>query len=560
MMTSKKLKSLAWLLSGLLVSCDQAVGPGKAAQGDAADTAPPIRYVETAKGKRGGTLNVVTPRELTTIDFQRTGGPRNGWYARLLLDSLVYLDEQGEVQPWLAKSWTISPDGKTYTFKLRDDVSFSDGAKFNAEAVRVNLDRIRDPATKAAVTTNYIDAYVGGTVIDEYTFQANLSRPHSPFLKVLALSIFGLYSPKQILEAPETLAQRPIGSGPFVLEKFVPQEGLSYVRREDYHWAPPYINHEGPAYVDRIEVKVVPEVIVYSSALQAGQFDITVDAQAQLAASLRGHPSFSFAGRVLRGNPSQGPVFNTQVEPFNDVRLRRAFALAVDREGIVLIKGFRALNIKSDFLSTNTEFYDPSYTDLLKYHPDEANRLLDEAGWKERDADEIRVKDGKRLSVEVLVSSTTPNADVLPMIQSDIKKVGIELKLVQVPPLDLAARRANGTYQLLASTGLHTNTPDALYVYFHSSQVPSEEKISSNYSRLSDPELDGYLEAARATPDPALQKEFYSKAQRRIIELVPAVPLHENTVFEAYNINTVKGLIHDTSHDLPLLISAWLDR
>ncbi|HEY5893946.1 MAG TPA: ABC transporter substrate-binding protein [Chthoniobacterales bacterium] len=551
-----------WLLAVIAGNMLSACSPSKPTgdDGDSGHSAgnPPSAYVEQEAGKPGGTLNVVSPRDLSTIDLQRTGGPRNGWYGRILFDCLVYLDEQGRIQPWLAKSWTVSPDGKTYTFHLRDDVSFSDGTKFNAEAARINLARIRDPATKAAVTTSYIEPYIDGKVIDEYTFQANLRERHEPFLHVLALSIFGMYSPKQIIEAPQTLTEAPIGSGPFVIEKYKRQEGISFVRRKDYHWAPPYIRHKGPAYLDRIDVKFVPEAIVSASALQSGQFDMSVDAQPQLATSIRGNSDFVFSSRILRGNPSQGPVFNTQKEPFSDLRLRLAFAYAVDREGLVQMKGFGALPVKTDYLSSKTEHYDPTCDGALRYDPAAANRLLDEAGWTGRDKEGYRTKDGKRLTAEVLLSAATATADI-PAIQSDVKKVGIEITIAQLPPLDLAARRYNGNYQMLGALSLHTNTPDALYIFFHSSQIPSDTQISSNSSRLRDSQLDELLAKARGSNDPALLKELYSKAQHRLLELVPSVPLNENTVIVAYNKNRIKGVIYDTSHDLPFLIAAWLN-
>jgi len=517
-------------------------------------------YQEKEKGKSGGTLNIVTPRDLTTIDLQRTAGPRNGWYGRLLFDSLVYLNEAGEITPWLAKSWAISPDGKTYTFYLRDDVSFSDGTKFDAEAVRVNFARIRDPKTKAAVTTSYIEPYLEGKAIDKYVFQATLSRPHTPFLKLLSLSIFGFYSPKQILEAPETIAEKPIGTGPFVLEKWTPQESVSFVRRPDYNWAPSYVKHEGPAYLDRVLVKIVPEIIVSSSSLLSGQFQMSVDAQAQLVNSVRNNKDFTFTSRVLKGNPLQAPVFNTSVAPFNDLIVRKAFVSALDREALVITKGFGTLRLKSDFLSEKTEYYDPTHGHDLKYDVNEANRLLDQAGWTGHDSEGYRTKNGKRLGAEVLTSSAATSNDLLPLIQSDVKKIGFDLKIIQLPALEYSARRSEGTYQALGSTSLHTSTADALYIFFHSSQVPTKERISVNTSRLSDPELDGYLDAARQTVDPAQLRVLYSNAQRRLVELVPAAPLYENTVFVAYNNKTLKGVTYDTTHDLPYLLTAWLSK
>lgn len=532
---------------------------GSAQDGAASAQPAAVDYVVKSTGVPGGTLEITAPRDLTTIDLQRTSGPRNGWYGRLLFDCLVYLDEQGRPQPWLAKSWTISPDGKTYTFILRDDVSFSDGTRFDAEAVRVNLDRIRDPATKAAVATAYIEPYLRGEVVDTFTFRAQLSEPYEPFLRVLALAIFGLYSPKQILNAPGTLAEAPIGSGPFVVENYVPQQSLTFLKRKDYHWAPPYIRHEGPAYLDRIVVRVIPDFNVSSFALRSGQYDMVVDAQPQIVPYLKNDTRFFLSGRVLRGNPVSGPVFNLDRAPFDRINLRRAIAHAIDREGLVQLKSFGLYPAKSDFLAANTAFYDgTSPIDAPGYDPAVANALLDTEGWTGRDREGYRTKNGKRLSAKILQSSATTSSADLVVIQSDLRKIGFELVIEPLPAVAFASRRSQGDYDLLSSTGLHTNTPDALFIYYHSSQIPHGQTGSHNVSRLRDARIDELLSSARKTTDAAALASLYGEAQHRLVDLLPAIPLHENTEIVVYNQTKVKGVIYDTSHDLPYLISAWL--
>ena len=102
------------------------------------------------------------------------------WLARIVYDCLLYQDENGKISPWLAKSWDVSPDGKTYTFHLRDDVTFSDGEKFNAEALRVNLEHMRDPATKSPLAAAYIAPYVDGRIVDGFGRLKNLAwRQHA---------------------------------------------------------------------------------------------------------------------------------------------------------------------------------------------------------------------------------------------------------------------------------------------------------------------------------------------------------------------------------------------
>lgn len=515
-------------------------------------------YQEINPGRDGGTLRVSTPVDNGTLDLNLLADTSTKWMGRLLFDNLVYLDNEGNITPWLATSWTISPDGKTYIFKLRDGVSFSDGTRFDAESVRVNLERIRDPHTKARMTTAYIAPYVDGRVIDRLTFQANLREPYSAFLNVLAQSWFGLVSPKQIRETPQTIAEHPIGTGPFVVESYVRQQGLVFLKRRDYAWPPPFMHRRaGPAYLDRIEVDFVPEALLRYSGLTSGQHDFTTDAPPQNASALRADSRFAISSRVNLGNPVRNPTFNVTKPPFDDVRVRLAVAHAIDREGIAQLVGFGEYRAKTDFLSANTRYYDPAYRDVLRYDLVAANRLLNEAGWTGRDAAGFRTKNGQRLWAEYLTteSASMPTAAAV-AIQSDLKKIGFELHVVQLPTGQIAERRAANEYQLVSSGYWHTNTPDGLFIVYDGEQV-SPRYTGQNVARLQDPQLDDLLLRARHTTDPILLRNLYSQAQRRLTELAPAVPLYENHTIIAYR-RYVHGVVYDTSHNTAFFACVWL--
>ena len=520
---------------------------------------PASDYYEQASGKSGGTLRVSVANDTNSLDLHAISHTNAQWLGRILYDNLVYLNDKGEITPWLAKSWEISADGKTYTFHLRDDVSFSDGAKFNAEAVRVNLEHMRDPATKSPLAAAYIAPYIDGKVIDEFTFQANLREPYAPFLDVLAQSWLAMLSPKAILENPKQLGEAPVGSGPFVVERYTRQQGITLVRRADYHWAPDFLRHSGPAYLDRIEIDFVPEALIRYTSLAAGQYDFTIDAPAQNAAGIRADQRFVFDSRIRKGNPFRGITFNIEKFPFDDVRVRKAVALAVDREGVAKIAGFGEYKPKSDFLAANTRYYDPSFKDVLLYNPQEANRLLDEAGWTARDAEGYRVKGGQRLSAEVLVTEGYGLITGTVAIQSDVKQVGVELRIVQLPSVQILERRNANTYQALGAGVWHTNTPDGLYILYHSNEIISPKRIGQNTARLRDSQLDDVLSQARQSQDPVLSQKLYSQAQKRLTELVPAIPMYENYTLTAHDAK-VRGVVYDTSHNTTVFTSVWLDR
>ena len=520
---------------------------------------PASDYIEQAPGKSGGVLKVSVASDTGTLDLHAISHTNAQWLGRVIYDNLVYLDASGEISPWLAKSWTISPDGKVYTFKLRDDVTFSDGARFNAEAVRVNLEHMRDPATKSPLAAAYIAPYKSGRVVDEFTFEATLSEPYSPFLNVLAQSWLAMESPKAIKENPKGLGDSPVGSGPFIVESYTRQQGIRLKRREDYHWAPDFVKHTGPAYLERIDVEFVAEPVLRYNGLASGQFNFTIDAPAQNAAAIRSSDDLVLTSRVRTGIPSRGVTFNVGKPPFTDINVRKAFALAVDREGIVQSTGFGEYKIKSDFLASNTRYYEPSGQYQLTYAPDKSNALLDAAGWTQRDSDGIRLKDGQRLAAEVLTTETATPSPLLAAIQSDVKKIGFDLKIVQLPAAQLTDRRNSNDYQALGAGVWHTNTPDALYINYHSDSITTSRRIGQNTAHLQDAQLDDLLLKARHTTDPNALKTLYSKAQLRVIELVPAVPLYENASSVAFSKN-VKGVIYDTSHNTPYFPAVWLEK
>lgn len=551
------------LLPLLLAGCGGGNAPGNGLSDPRPGTPgapvsyPRRDYAEQSAGKPGGTLRVAAARDNGTLDIQVLADTNTKWLGRLLFDSLVYLDEKGNITPWLAQSWEISPDGKTYTFHLRDGVTFSDGTPLDAEAVRVNLARIRDPRTKAAMTTAYIAAYTGGEVRDRLTFVAHLSEPYAPFLNVLAQAWFGMVSPRQIREHPEAIATAPVGSGPFVLDNYVRQQGLTLHRRAGYRWAPQVAGHAGPAYLERVAIRFIPEPLARYSALASDEVDLVVDAPPQNAAAIRANPDLVLRNRINLGNPVRGINFNVEQPPFDDVRVRRAFALALDREAITRLIGFGEFAPTANFLSASTPYRDQA-AKAPAFDPAAANRLLDEAGWTGRDAEGFRTRDGKRLTARVLSTDANLLGPTVVAIQADVRKIGFDLVIEQIILSQFAARRSAGDYQATGAGYWHTNTPDGLYIVYHGKQITSPAYTGQNISRLRDPKLDDLLTRARHGADPATLAQLYGDAQVRLAELVPAVPLFENHTLVAYRRN-VRGLIFDTSHNTPRFETVWLE-
>ncbi|WP_374414796.1 ABC transporter substrate-binding protein [Novosphingobium colocasiae] len=519
-------------------------------------TYPRASYVETEPGRPGGTLRISVASDTGTLDLQTIAATNPKWLGRLMFDNLVYLDDKGNITPWLARSWDISPDGRTYTFHLRHDVTFSDGTAFDAEAVRANLDRVRDPKTRAAMTTAYIAPYVAGRVIDRYTFEARLSEPYTPFLNVLAQSWLGMLSPATLRRSPAEIASHPVGSGPYVVESYRRQEGIVFAKRRDYAWAPDFLRHKGPAYIDRIEVGFVPEALIRYVSLASGQYQLTIDAPPQNARDIRANPELVLGNRINLGNPTRAITFNISQAPFDETAVRQAFALAIDRAGIARMSGFGEFTPTRAFLSANTPFADLG---AVAGGPDlsQAALLLDGAGWTGRDAAGYRTRGGKRLEATVLLTEAAMLSPIVVALQSDVRRIGFKLNIEQVTLPQLTERRRRNDYQALGPGYWHTNTPDGLFIVYHGKQISTPAFIGQNTTMLHDPQLDALLSQAREARDPAQLARLYANAQARLVKLMPAVPLYENHTLIAYR-RSLRGLVYDTSHNMPFLTTAWL--
>jgi len=535
-------------------------GPAERLGGPQGDfTYPASDYVAAAGGgTSGGTLRLAMDTDTGTLDVHSISHASAQWLGRLIFDNLVYLDDKGAITPWLARSWTISPDGTVYTFKLREDVTFSDGSRFDAEAVRLNLEHMRDPRTKSPLAAAYISPYVSGRALAPFTFEAQLAHPYTPFLNVLAQSWLAIISPKQIVEAPKSIADKAIGSGPFVVESYVRQQGVKLTRRADYDWAPDFVKHKGPARFERVEIAIIPEPLSRYAGIVGGEQHALLNTPYAKAAAIRANPDTTIDSRIRTGLPWRALSFNTERWPFDDIRMRQALAFAIDREAFTKKVFFGEFVATDSFLARTTRHFDPSTRGRLRYDPAEANHRLDALGWQKRGADGIRVKDGKRLSASLLTQDSATGTPVSVAAQSDLKNVGFDLKIEFLPTPVLTERRNAGDYQTVSAGVWHTNTPDALYIIHHSNEITSAKRIGQNTSRLRDATLDNLLERARRSLDDAEQKALYSQAQHRLIDLVPGIPLDENHSLVSLR-RELKGVFFDTSHNTPIFTSAWLD-
>lgn len=544
---TKRVAGVVLPVALVLAACGTSGGGGAAAGGD------PVR---------GGTLTYAVNADADCLDPHQSPADVAGLLARPILDSLVALDSAGRLYPWLAERWTVSPDGLTYTFTLRDGVTFSNGEKFDAAAVKANFDHVVDPRTRSSLAAGTIAAYRSATVVDPRTVRIDLSEPSSAFLPAVATVYLGMAAPSTLTQDPKTLCRNIVGTGPFVsADGYTPQEGIDYTRREDYDWAPGNAEHDGPAYLDELRIQVVTENASRLGALTSGQVDAIASVPPVNVAQLKDTPGFSVqTAQAPGGNYSFYP--NTENGPFTDVRVRKAFRAGIDWDTIVDRLYFGVFQPANGPLGPSTVDYDVSVEDDYAYDRDEAERLLDEAGWTGRDAEGYRTKNGTRLTLvhPIVKSVVREQRDVLAdQIQAAAKEIGIEIENRTTDLGGYLELIGPGTGYDLGDMSWQRASPDALRNLFGSANIATPETgFGTNLGRYRNAAVDSYLAGALATADAQQRADLYAKVQRQVTD--------DAAVFPVYVFNYVLGAadaVRDVAFEpqaFPIFYDAWLAR
>jgi peptide/nickel transport system substrate-binding protein len=453
---------------------------------------------------------------------------------RSIFDSLVVLQPGGKVGPWLAKSWEVSPDGLNYTFHLRDDVVFHDGTKLDAAAVKFNFDRIQEPKN-ALVALSDLGPYAGSEVLDAST---------------LSKSTLGIVSPAAVAQFGDKFLLNPVGSGPFKFVSLQPGTEIVLARHAAYRWAPAGSANTGPAYLEKLVFKNVPEEATRVAVLQNGQAGASDIIPPQNLLALQKDPQY----RVVQGellNHNYALYLNLDRAPWNDESVRRAFKLALDIDTAVKTVHLGTLARAWAPLSPSIPGYDARFENSWKPDRAESARLLDAAGWQ-RGKDGIRTKDGKRLTLVFLDTqgNREKRLDLLTVFRRQLAEAGFDLRIDSLSSGQYLERSAAGDYDLLGGSLF---APDAdVLRRIHSALLRSRSSIS----KITDPELERLLQAGAREQDPARRWPIYSQAQQLILDKTYSIPVYVLIYFIATSAR-VEGVQIDV-HGFPVFHNAWI--
>jgi len=484
------------------------------------------------------------------LDPHNSGFAPHNRVFRSIFDSLVVLLPDQSLGPWLAASWEISPDQRAYTFRLRPGITFHDGTKLDAAAVKTNLDRIKNPAN-ALVALPDIGPYAGTDVLDATTLRINLTEPFAPLLRNLSKTTLGIVSPAALAKYGDTIGQNPIGSGPFRFVSLSQGTEIRLARNPDYQWSPPNAAHAGPAYLDLLTFKNVPEEATRVAALRSKQVHAADTIPPQNIVSLKADSEFRVLQKELL-NHNYTLHLNVARAPWDDNDIRKAVQLSLDIDTIVKViylgtqpRAWSALS-PSIFASSQKEL-----TGSWKPDSKKAAVTLDRKGWV-AGHDGIREKDGKRLTVSFIDTqgNREKRLDVIQLARRQLARNGIEL-VIDSEPAGAYIRKATDNEYDLAAGSQFAPDPDVLRRLY----LP-DGRDAASVSKLNDPEISQWLRDATREGDAERRAELYRKVERKLIEKAYAIPVYVllYTIAHAADVN---GITIDT-HGFPEFHSAWL--
>jgi peptide/nickel transport system substrate-binding protein len=464
-------------------------------------------------------------------------------------DALLSKAEDGTFRPWLAKAWKVSDDGLTYTLDLRDDVTFHDGTKFDAAAVKANLDQFKVPGYNPAVAAIQLKAFDKAEVTAPYAVKITLKEPDGLFLDFLASPYAGQVSPKSLKSAKDLKFGGPdlVGTGPFILDRYVQGQEIHYRRNPAYNWPPSGAAHQGPAYLSEITYRFLPEAAVRVGALTSGQVQVIEGVPATEIGLIKKDPALTLQ-TALNSGTAYSYYFNTSHAPFNDQRVREAFREAVDVDAVLKSVYQGTATRAWSIVGKKSPFYDATLEGGYGGDAAKANALLDAAGWKERDAEGFRVKDGKRLTVREVASApfVRDRRDILAQaIQAQVKQnAGIDFQVKIVDQGSAQKALDENQYELFGNSRGDSDAGAALNLI-----LPAKGAI--NRTRFADPQVDKWLATASATSDPAERKQLYAKVQKAaVVDNAIVFPLYVPADQIAAQ-KTVQGLGFDPASGTP---------
>ena len=502
--------------------------------------------------KAGGTLTWAVQNGIRdTLDQDKSNWTPSRYIARHVLETLVVVDPAtGEIVPGLATAWEISEDGREITFTLREEVKFHDDTPFNAEAVKFNFDRTVSLTPAAAWQFMGADKFKEAVVVDEYTVKLVYEEPHAGLLPLLSDGALGMDSPAAVEQYGDDYGVKHlVGTGPFKFVEWVKDSHVTLERNDDYNWAPEFYNHQGPAYLEQIIIRDVPDAPTLAAALEVGEADLGRVNETDVA-TFESLDDYKVALSPKAGT-TRYYMMNLDKFPTSEFAVREAIQYAIDKQAIIDSPRFAGIGnlgiapLPSNMVPGGVD----NFADLTRpFDVEKAKSILDEAGWADSDGDGILEKDGEPLAVTMVI----PENDLLFVqpAQEMLRDIGIDMEIQSGDFNAWIEAGTAGEFHLMTMSDSGYEGPTLLW-NFYKSDAPYA------FTRLKNDELDELLDLSATTIDPTERWEHVRAAMEIIVEEAATVD-----IMELYYPHAMKGSVQDlffAELGYPYLYDTWIE-
>lgn len=454
----------------------------------------------------------------STLDPALIVDVTGGLISAKLFNGLVRLGEDLSVQPDIAKDWSISRDGLTYTFRLRQGIYFSNNREVNAHDVKYSFKRILDSKSRSPNTwvlekvlgaedfmKGRTDDVEGVKVVDDYAVEIHLKKPFSPFLSLLTMTAAYVVPKEEVERWGPDFSSHPVGTGPFILKEWLPNREIKLEKKGDYF--------DRPAKIKGIIYRIIPEDLTAVTEFEAGNIDVLTIPASEYS-RYKTDPKKQNLISSMKGINTYYLGLNCSRPPFDNLNLRKAINYAIDKEKILDTiyerRGRLALGPVPDALR---KWDMPSHSE---YNPEKAKEL-------------VKKEMLGGIAVNFYITADQAVTDIAEVIQSYIRAIGIEVRIKQLEwsAYKEAINKGEADMFYLSWWADYPDPENFLFPLFHSSNFGP----GGNRTRYNNPAVDSLIEKGQYTMDEKTRNNFYRKAEETIVEDSPWVFLWHRTDF-----------------------------
>ncbi|GAC1313170.1 MAG: ABC transporter substrate-binding protein [Acidimicrobiales bacterium] len=497
-------------------------GSGKSSGGNAPTVGSSSATPTSLAPKPGGKL--VVGLEAETDGFDPT---KNRWAisayeeASAVMDPLTVLGKDGKAHPYLAEAVTPNSDYTVWTIKLRPNIKFSDGDPLTADAVVTDLQAHQKSSLTGSAISN-IDTI---SKTDDLTVTVKCKTPWVPFPTYLAGQIGYIFSPKMLTAADGSA--HPVGTGPFILKEWVPGNHFIATKNPNY-WQ----KDKGLPYLESVEFRPIIETQSRDNSLTAGTIDITQSSDPQMSQDLKGASGINLETDIE--NPGRNELsfiqLNTASPPLDDVTLRTALAYATDRKKYRDVIDFGVTHDATGPFTHKSDWAGP--TGYPDFDLNKAKELVKEYTAKHG---------GVAPSFELGTTNSGRSLQGASLIQDMWKQAGITVSIKQVEQSQYILQALLGKLQAYAWRQFGEPDPDADVVWWSSQTANDIGKLSLNFARNKDPQVDADLQKGRSSPNDADRKAAYQDIAKQFAKDIPYLWISE-TAWQVASKKNVHGL------------------